>query len=69
VPPTTAQAFFDATVMFGEINYTAKDMKLYDGMTYGFQNLVSPEPGTWVLSAGGILIVLMLRRRKAAVNS
>ena len=69
VPPTTAQAFFDATAMFGEINYTAKDMKLYDGMTYGFQNFVSPEPSAWLLSAGGILIVFLMRRRKAAVNS
>jgi hypothetical protein len=66
VPPTTSQAFFDATVMFGEINYTAKDVKLYDGMTYGFQNFVAtPEPSIWLLSLSGMLIVVHLKNRAA----
>jgi hypothetical protein len=31
-------------------------------MTYGFQNFVAPEPGVWMLTAGGLAIVILRRR-------
>jgi hypothetical protein len=62
-PPGTTQAFFDANAYLAVENNTAKTLKLYDGISYGFQNYVSPEPGTWILVASGLGIVLLYRRR------
>ncbi len=36
---------------------------LLDGVNYGFYNYVSPEPGSWMLMAGGIGAALFFRRR------
>ncbi len=66
VAPPGPQAFFDATTFFGEVNYTTKDMKLYDGLTYGFQNYVSPEPGAWILALTGLGLVVLAKYRRTA---
>jgi len=38
-------------------------LTVYDGISYGFQNYVSPEPGTFLLLGGGFGILLFRRRR------
>ncbi len=64
--PGSTQAFFDANAYFGEINTTTDDVKVYDGISYGWQNFVSPEPGAWALVVSGLALVLAGKRRRAA---
>jgi hypothetical protein len=60
--PGTTQAFFDANAYLAVENYETKTLTLYDGISYGFQNYVSPEPGAWVLVGSGLIIGLLYRR-------
>jgi hypothetical protein len=48
--PGTPQAFFDANAYLAIENTFDKTLTLYDGISYGYQNYVSPEPGTWILA-------------------
>ncbi len=63
MPPGTSQAFFNAEAYLAIMDRTAGTVVLYDGVSYGWQNYVSPEPGTWVLFTGGFGLMLAARRR------
>lgn len=63
-PPGTTQAFFDANAYLAVINYTGKTLTVYDGVSYGFQNYISPEPGTWIFGGSGFIMLLVLRKRR-----
>jgi hypothetical protein len=68
MPPGTTQAFFDADAYLAVEDFTnanAPVLTVYDGISYGFQNFVSPEPGTFLLLGGGFGILLLRRRRIA----
>jgi len=65
-PPGTIQAFFDANAYLAIENNGTKTLTVYDGVSYGFQNFVSPEPGVWFLSGTGLLVVIVIRRRRVA---
>lgn len=65
-PPGATQAFFDANVYLAWIDYTTSTLTVYDGVSYGFQNYVSPEPSVWLLSASGLLVIFLIRRRRTA---
>lgn len=58
------QAFFDANAYFAVRNTTTSTITVYDGISYGFQNYVSPEPGTWVLLCSGLGLILVKARRR-----
>ena len=62
--PGTTQAFFNADAYIGILNAAGTNLTVYDGLSYGFENYVSPEPGTWLLF-GGSLAVFILRRKRA----
>lgn len=62
--PGGTQAFFDANVYLSVINYDTRTLTVYDGVEYGFQNYVSPEPGTWVIAGTGFAALLIVRRRR-----
>jgi hypothetical protein len=64
LPPTT-QAFFDTNAYLSVINYGTKTLTVYDGVSYGFQNQVSPEPSTWIFGGTGLLMLLVLRKRRS----
>ena len=67
MPPGTTQAFFDADAYLAVEDFTDPDaptLTVYDGISYGFQNYVSPEPGTFLLLGGGFAALLALRRRR-----
>lgn len=64
MPPGATQAFFQADAYLAVMNSTKGTLELYDGISYGFTNYVSPEPGTWALLGGGLFTVLLLRRRR-----
>jgi len=65
-PPGQTQAFFDANAYFAVENYDEDTIQLYDGVSYGFQNYVSPEPGTYLLFGTGLLGLFVLAQRKRA---
>ena len=66
MPPGTTQAFFSADAYIGILNAAGTNLTVYDGISYGFENYVSPEPGSWVLFGGGVLAVFVLRRKRAS---
>ncbi len=61
--PGSTQAFFDANAYLSVLDPTAKTLTVYDGVSYGFQNYVSPEPAVWLLCASGLLVMSLLVRR------
>jgi hypothetical protein len=63
MPPGATQAFFNADAYLGIMNRTNDTLTLYDGVAYGWENFVSPEPGAWVLFGSGFVAVLLVRRR------
>lgn len=66
-PPGSTQAFFDANAYVAVEDFTnvnAPVLTVYDGVSYGFQNYVSPEPGNWVLFGSALVAVLLVRRRR-----
>jgi hypothetical protein len=63
MPPGTTQKFLEASVYLSVIDYTTKTLNVYDGVSYGFQNFVSPEPGVWFSCGGGLLALCLLRRK------
>jgi hypothetical protein len=65
--PGATQAFFDANAYVSVEDFTnpnAPVLTVYDGISYGFQNVVSPEPGTWLLLGGGFGALLVLGKRR-----
>jgi hypothetical protein len=62
--PGTTQAFFDADAYIALEDFGTKTLTIYDGISYGFQNYVSPEPSAWVLIGSGFVAVLLARRRR-----
>jgi hypothetical protein len=67
MPPGTTQAFFDANAYLAlESTNGDKILTVYDGVSYGFQNYVSPEPGAWLLFGSGFVMLLVIRRRRVA---
>jgi hypothetical protein len=61
--PGTTQGWFNADVYLAIQDTSEKSITLLDGMNYGFNNYVSPEPGTWLLFMGGAAILLFVRRK------
>ena len=43
---------------------TARNLTVYDGVSYGFDVFVTPEPATWALLFGGLAILARIRIRK-----
>jgi hypothetical protein len=68
-PPGTTQKFFDANAYLAVVDYTDDTVQLYDGISYGFQNYISPEPGTLMLFGTGLLGIAGLIRRRAALSA
>ena len=66
MPPGTTQAFFDANAYLAVRNIDAKTITVYDGVSYGFQNYVSPEPAAWLLFVAGFGVLLLIRRKRQA---
>jgi hypothetical protein len=62
--PGTTQAFFNADAYLAVENTNTDTVELLDGFSYGFQNSVSPEPGSFVLLGTGLLGLAGLVRRK-----
>lgn len=60
----STQAFFDANAFLAVRNTATSTITVYDGISYGFQNYVSPEPGTWILLCSGLGLVLVRARRR-----
>ncbi|MGD0496821.1 MAG: PEP-CTERM sorting domain-containing protein [Bryobacteraceae bacterium] len=65
-PPRTTQDFFNGDAYLSVENTATKTLTIYDGVSYGFQNYVSPEPGAWLLFGSGIVALLLIRRRNSA---
>jgi hypothetical protein len=53
--------FFEAEAFLSYVNYNARTLTIYDGIDYGFRNDVVPEPGTWAMCVG-VLMVFVWRR-------
>ncbi len=49
--PGATQAYFNADAYLAIMNTINDTVTVYDGVDYGFQNYVSPEPGTFLLLA------------------
>jgi hypothetical protein len=64
MPPGTTQAFFNADAYLAIMNRTNQTVTLYDGVSYGWQNYVSPEPGAWFLAAGGLSLLFIIQRKR-----
>jgi hypothetical protein len=63
--PGTTQAFFDANAYLAVedfANASAPTLTVYDGISYGFQDYISPEPGAWLLFGSGFIAILLVRR-------
>ncbi len=64
--PGQPQAFFDADAYLAVENYQSDTVQLMDGFSYGFQNFVTPEPGTLTLLGTGLLGLAGFLNRKLA---
>jgi hypothetical protein len=53
--------FFEAEAFLSYVDYNARTLTIYDGIDYGFRNDVVPEPGTWALCVG-VLMLFVWRR-------
>jgi hypothetical protein len=67
--PGTTQAFFDADAYLAVENTSNDTVELLDGFSYGFQNSVSPEPGSFVLLGTGLLGLAGLMWRKIGLSA
>jgi hypothetical protein len=67
-PPGSTQKFFDANAYLAVVDYSDDTVQLYDGFSYGFQNYVTPEPGTFFLFGSGLLGLAILMRRRLALG-
>jgi len=56
--------FFAAEAFLGIIDYNAKTLTIYDGIDYGFNNTVIPEPSTVLLICTGLFGVAGAMRRR-----
>jgi hypothetical protein len=68
-PPGSTQGWFEANTYLAVEDTEDDSITLLDGVSWGFDNYVSPEPGSWMLIAGGIGAVTVFRRRRAPANS
>jgi hypothetical protein len=73
--PGSIQAFFNADAYLSVINYDTDTLTVYDGVSYGFQNYVTPapsssgpsskalpEPSAAILTGAGLLTLVSLKR-------
>jgi hypothetical protein len=59
-------ASFRGVAMLASIDTTNHIVTTYGGVSYGFDNSVAPEPGTWALLLTGVAGILIGRRRLMA---
>jgi hypothetical protein len=57
---------FRGIALLATIDTTNHSITTYGGVSYGFDNSVAPEPGTWVLLLAGVAAIFIGRRRLAA---
>jgi hypothetical protein len=62
--PGQTQAFFNADAYLAIETPSIDQVQLLDGFSYGFQNAVSPEPGTFLLLGSGLLGFAGVVRRR-----
>jgi hypothetical protein len=60
-----AAGILHANAYFSVANYSTRSLTVYDGVSYGFQNFVTPEPGAWVLFVSGFGAILIGRWKRA----
>lgn len=67
--PGQAQGFFNANAYYSLADFTTRTLYVYDGVSYGYFNSVTPEPGTCFLLAAGLLLLVSgckLRKHRPA---
>jgi hypothetical protein len=57
---------FRGIALLATIDTVNHSVTTYGGVSYGFDNSVAPEPGTWVLLLAGVAAIFVGRRRLAA---
>jgi hypothetical protein len=57
---------FRGIALLATIDTVNHSVTTYGGVSYGFDNSVAPEPGTWVLLLAGVAAIFIGRRRLAA---
>ena len=54
---------FRGIALLATINTVSNTITTYGGVSYGFDNSVAPEPGTWLLLGSSVALVLVSRRK------
>jgi hypothetical protein len=63
-PLDQPQGFFYANAYLAIESQNNKILTVFDGVDYGWNNFVAtPEPGTWLLLGGGLLVTWLARKR------
>lgn len=57
---------FRGIALLATIDTVNHSVTTYGGVSYGFDNSVAPEPGTWVMLLAGVAAIFLGRRRLAA---
>lgn len=56
---------FRGIALLATLDTATNTITAYGGVSYGFDNSVAPEPGTWILLLAGAAAILFARRRLA----
>ena len=57
---------FRGIALLATIDTVNHSITTYGGVSYGFDNVVAPEPGTWVMLLAGVAAIFIGRRRLTA---